>query len=212
MVARRRALRNAACGPVRYDREVENDLQTDRGANVRVRRMVLTDLEAVAEIERAAFAAGWPATAFAHELENNGLARYLVAERESADGVWRMVGFGGMWLMVDEAHVVTVAVAPEERGRGYGRLLVHALIQLAEESGMLQATLECRVSNTAARRLYRRYGFYEVGERKAYYRDNKEDAVIMTTEEFASDAFRRRFAQLRLELTELLPQARVTAG
>lgn len=178
----------------------------NRATTVRVRRMAKSDLEAVATVERASFASGWPATAFAHELANNGLARYLVLERTSA-GETCVVGFAGLWLMVDEAHVVTVAVLPVERGKGYGRLLVHALIRMAEEAGMTDATLECRVSNAPARALYREYGFYEVGTRKAYYADNREDAVIMTTEAFASAPFRTRFRQLEERLETILPGA-----
>ncbi|MCC6382095.1 MAG: ribosomal protein S18-alanine N-acetyltransferase [Dehalococcoidia bacterium] len=175
-------------------------------AAVRVRPMAERDLGAVAVVERASFANGWPATAFAHELANNGLARYVVLERTD-ELPPQIIGFAGLWLMVDEAHVVTVAVAPAERGKGYGRLLVHALVLLAEAAGMNEATLECRVSNTPARGLYREYGFYEVGTRKAYYADNREDAVIMTTEAFASAPFRTRIEALEQKLEALLPGA-----
>ena len=112
----------------------------------------------------------------------------------------RLLGFAGLWLMFDEAHVVTVAVAEADRRHGYGRILVHHLVQLAAELGMTNATLECRLSNTAARALYRDYGFYEVGERKAYYSDNHEDAVIMTTEAFATPAYQQRLKALAAKL------------
>jgi ribosomal-protein-alanine N-acetyltransferase len=110
-----------------------------------------------------------------------------------------------MWLMVDEAHVVTVAVLPSERRRGYGRALVHGLVGLAIEHGMHAATLEVRVSNAAARALYGAYGFYEVGLRKRYYSDNHEDAVIMTTEELQGPAYRTRLERLENELARRLP-------
>ncbi len=162
--------------------------------------MTADDLDAVAAVERASYTSGWPATAFAHEIEHNRLARYAVLE---ADGA--IVGFAGAWLMVDEAHVVTIAVRPDLRRAGYGRLLLHALILMARAEGMEAATLEVRVSNDAARALYRRYGFHEVGERKKYYQDNGEDAVIMTTEEFASAAYERRLEGLAADLEARWP-------
>lgn len=160
--------------------------------------MTADDVAGVLAIEQEAFTTGWPPTAFERELLHNQMARYLVLAEGS-----NLVGFAGLWLMVDEAHVVTVAVAPGARGRGYGRLLVHALIELARREGMGAATLEVRVSNEAARALYREYGFHEVGVRKRYYSDNKEDAIIMTTEEFDTEAFAQRLRKLadRLEIT-----------
>lgn len=168
----------------------------------RVRVMQPGDLAAVTAVERASYSAGWPATAFAHEIEHNRMARYLVLESEGA-----IAGFAGIWLMVDEAHVVTMAVAPGARRAGYGRLLLHGLVMMARAEGMLSATLEVRVSNEAARALYRRYGFYDVGERKKYYHDNGEDAVIMSTEEFATPAYEQRLARLGADLEGWWPGA-----
>src|SRR5512135_3101311 len=170
------------------------------GAAPRLRRMVPADVRAVMAIERASFSSGWPSTAFERELSQNEMARYVVLEDEG-----ELVGFAGLWLMLDEAHVVTVAVLPEHRGKGFGRLLVHGLLGVARESEMSVATLECRVSNTAARALYGRYGFYEVGVRKKYYSDNQEDAVIMTTELLAGGPYGRRLELLEAELVRRLP-------
>ncbi len=167
-------------------------------AAVRVRFMEIADIPAATAIERRSFAESWPETAFLRELQQNAIARYVVLESAGPDP--EMLGFAGLWLLVDEAHVVTVAVAPEHRRRGYGRLLVHALVSLAEEVGMANATLECRVSNESARALYRQYGFYEVGRRKGYYTDNHEDAVIMTTEAFDTPAYRERLERLASKL------------
>ena len=166
------------------------------------------DVPVVMAVERAAYSDGWPATAFERELTQNAMARYLVLG--DADG--RVLGFAGLWLMVDEAHVVTVAVVPEERRKGLGRVLVHGLIELAIEHGMSAATLEVRISNDAARALYREYGFYEVGTRKRYYSDNGEDAVIMTTEELASPAYQRRLERLGTELRRRFPGIDLRAG
>jgi ribosomal-protein-alanine N-acetyltransferase len=171
--------------------------------SLRLRRVTLDDLAAVRAIEAEAFADGWPPTAFEHELTKNGAARYLLLERVEEAGP-RAVGFAGLWLMLDEAHVVTVAVLPAERGRGYGRVLAHALLAIAEDAGMQQATLEVRVSNLPARALYRAYGFHDVGQRRRYYPDG-EDAVIMTTEPFASPRYRERLRELEAVLRGRFP-------
>lgn len=159
--------------------------------------MAIDDLVAVGAVERASFSAGWPKTAFQHELTNNAVARYLVLERAGT-----VVGFAGLWIMLDEAHIVTVAILPRERRRGYARRLVLALLDLAVEEGMTSATLECRVSNDAARALYRDFGFHEVGSRKRYYADNGEDAVIMTTESFGAPHHQSRIARIREVLAQ----------
>lgn len=175
---------------------------------VTLRRMTAPDVPAVIAIERASFNVGWPATAFERELSQNQMARYIVLEGDDPGTVDGLVGFAGLWLMVEEAHVVTVAVVPEQRGRGLGRLLVHALVAMAHDSGMTAATLECRVSNAAARALYGSYGFYEVGTRKRYYSDNHEDAIIMTTESLATTSYIERYARLEAKLEALLPGVR----
>ena len=188
----------------RYDRAVEaGETETTTSAAV-VRAMRPADVPAVIAVERLSFAVGWPHTAFERELSTNAMARYIVLEAPAA-GVSGLAGFGGIWLMVDEAHIVTVAVVPEQRGRGFGRLLVHGLVSLARQNAMDVATLECRVSNTEARALYADYGFYEVGLRKRYYADNGEDAVIMTTESLTSPAYVRRLERLEDKLRTLLP-------
>jgi ribosomal-protein-alanine N-acetyltransferase len=187
--------------PVVYHRRVDTRTTT-REATVEIRAMTVADVPGVMEIERQAFTSGWPPTAFRRELEHNALARYMVLLE---DGM--LAGFTGLWLMVDEAHVVTVAVSPERQQRGYGRLLVHALLEVARREGMAAATLECRVSNAVARHLYGEFGFWEVSVRKRYYSDNKEDAVIMTTEEFQSEAFQRRIDGLLKALETKVPGA-----
>lgn len=168
---------------------------------MRFSMMTAADVDEVMAVERQAYEMGWPATAFERELTQNPMARYVVLKQPTGE----VAGFAGMWLMVDEAHVVTVAVLPGERRRGYGRALVHGLVELAIEHGMKAATLEVRVSNAAARALYGAYGFYEVGRRKRYYSDNHEDAVIMTTEELQSPAYRTRLERLESELARRLP-------
>jgi ribosomal-protein-alanine N-acetyltransferase len=157
--------------------------------------MTLDDIPAVVALEGRAMNEGWHPGAYAHELEHNGAARYLVAESEGV-----VAGFAGLWLQFDQAHVVTVAVEPAMQRKGIGSLLVLALLSVAEEAGMEDATLEVRTSNVAARALYRGFGFFEVGVRKKYYLDNGEDAVIMTTEAIASDGYKRRVAKMREDI------------
>jgi len=161
----------------------------------RIEPMALGDLDAVQEIERRSFRTPWPAHAYRTELETNRLASYLVAR---LDG--RVVGYGGMWLMVDEAHVTTFAVDPEYRRRHVGERLLLALLDLAVDRRAHAATLEVRLSNLAARRLYEKYGFRPVGLRPRYYSDDNEDALIMTTEPLAEAAMRERIARLRAAL------------
>lgn len=143
--------------------------------------MTLDDIPQIVALEARAMNEGWHPGAYEHELKNNGAARYIVGEREG-----EIIGFAGLWLQFDQAHVVTVAVDPVHQRQGYGSLLVRELLRIAEDEGMEDATLEVRDSNASARALYRKFGFWEVGVRKRYYLDNHEDAVIMTTKAFAA--------------------------
>jgi len=110
------------------------------------------------------------------------------------------VAYGGIWLMVDEAHVTTFAVDPRYRRRRIGERLLLALLDLARDRQAREATLEVRLSNLPARRLYEKYGFRPVGIRPRYYSDNQEDALIMTTEPLELPAMAGRIARLRAEL------------
>lgn len=111
-----------------------------------------------------------------------------------------IVGYGGLWLTVDDAHVTTIAVEPSQRGKGLGELLLNALIDHAYDLGADQITLEVRVSNVTAQRLYLKYGFQPAGTRTRYYTDNGEDALIMWTDPLASPAYKTRLAELRRQL------------
>lgn len=157
-----------------------------------VDRMKVEDLPAVHVIEREAFSTPWPAHAYRNELENNRLAHYIVARCGD-----EIVGFAGVWLLVDEAHVTTFATRRAWRRRGIGERLLLALLDLAVARGAHEATLEVRPSNTAARRLYEKYGFKVVGVRPRYYSDNNEDALIMTTPELEGRPMKERIAELR---------------
>jgi len=157
--------------------------------------MRLEDLEQVQRIELASFSTPWPSNAYRSELETNRLASYLVAR---IDG--RIVGYGGMWLMVDEAHITTFAIHPGWRRQGIGERLLLAFLDLARDRHAREATLEVRLSNLPARRLYEKYGFRPVGLRPRYYSDNNEDALIMTTEPLSDPRLRERLERLRAAL------------
>jgi len=143
--------------------------------------LTIADLKEVAKIEVVSFAAPWPTSAYTTELTTNRLARYIGARLRGT-----LVGFGGIWLMVDEAHVTTMAVLPAHRRTGIATALLLELLQEARRGGARVATLDVRVSNHDAQRLYHAFGFVEVGRRIRYYDDNGEDALVMTTAELES--------------------------
>jgi ribosomal-protein-alanine N-acetyltransferase len=118
----------------------------------------------------------------------------------SPQSPYSIVGYGGLWLNVDEAHVTTIAVAPEYRGRGIGELLLNGLIDQALTLNTDLLTLEVRVSNIVAQQLYLKYGFRPSGTRPRYYTDNGEDALIMWTESLRSAAYQERLRKLREQL------------
>lgn len=148
-------------------------------APVRIASMAIGDIPAVQEIERLSFRSPWPDYALEQELNGNRLARYVVAR--APDATATIVAFAGVWLMVDDAHVTTFGVHPSWRRRGVGRQLLLAVADLARELGARRLTLEVRASNTAAQALYAAFGFEVAGRRVAYYTDDGEDALIMTT-------------------------------
>src|SRR5579859_6235712 len=159
--------------------------------------MTLDDIPAVQGVERASFPVPWPANAFRHELTQNRNARYIVArEREG------IVGYAGLWLMVDEAHITTFAVLPDHRRQRIGERMLQRLFDIADQMGAEWLTLEVRVSNLAAQSLYEKYGFRRAGVRRRYYSDYNEDALIMWTDRIKDRAVRERLAQLKRALDE----------
>ena len=139
-----------------------------------IRRMTLNDLDAVTAIEAATFPIPWSRDSFRQELERNVAARYLVAEMDG-----QVVGYAGAWIILDESHITNIAIEESRRGLGYGRALTTALMQYLSNLGAAYATLEVRRSNLRAQNLYKSLGFVELGVRKRYYEDNREDALIM---------------------------------
>jgi ribosomal-protein-alanine N-acetyltransferase len=118
-------------------------------------------------------------------------------EKEPQPAREYILGFAGLWLMAGEAHITNIAVRESYRRRGMGELLLIALIDLALELGAHLMTLEVRASNTTAQSLYAKYGFIEVGLRRGYYTDNREDGVLMTIEDITSAPVRANLQRLR---------------
>jgi len=162
-----------------------------------VDRMTVDDLIAVHVIERESFSTPWPAQAYREEIEHNRLAHYIVARSGNS-----IVGFAGIWLLVDEAHITTFATRSAWRRQGIGERLLAALLDLALARGAKEATLEVRPSNIPAKRLYEKFGFKVVGVRPRYYSDNNEDALIMTTDSLDGRPMKDRLAELRTALAE----------
>jgi ribosomal-protein-alanine N-acetyltransferase len=115
-----------------------------------------------------------------------------------------IVGYAGLWLMTDEAHITTIAVDPDFQGNGLGELLVVSLIDRAKQIGARWLTLEVRVSNDVAQKLYEKYTFKEMGIRRRYYSDNGEDALVMWTDPIDSDTFQSTLLHNREALTRRL--------
>jgi [ribosomal protein S18]-alanine N-acetyltransferase len=115
-----------------------------------------------------------------------------------------IVAFSGLWHMVNEAHITTIAAHPDYRGRGVGELMLSSMIERAYAVHARYVTLEVRVSNYVAQNLYRKYGFSQTGVRRRYYSDNHEDAFVMSTENITGDGYRERFAELQARLTARL--------
>lgn len=137
------------------------------------RSMKASDIDGVYEVEKSAFVDHWSISAIKKELKN-ALARYLVAIEDD-----QIVGYIGSWYIIDEAHITNVAVHKNHRGKHIGDRLMSSFIEKCEEDGIDSITLEVRQSNDIAKNLYKKYGFKVGGIRKEYYKDNKEDAIIM---------------------------------
>ena len=161
--------------------------------------MTINDIDDVQVVERASFPVPWPANAFRHELTQNKNAHYIVAREGD-----RIVGYAGLWLSLDEAHITTFAVLPDYRRRKIGERMLVALFDKSAKLGAEWMTLEVRASNLAAQKLYEKYGFRPAGIRRRYYSDNNEDAIIMWTDRLKDRSVRDRLARLRaaLEATE----------
>lgn len=139
-----------------------------------IRRMREKDLDRIMEVEKAAFTTPWSRESFLLEINKNQLARYFIAE---VDGL--VVGYGGIWLILDEGHITNIAVDKEYRRLGIGKRILEELIGLCKECNVVAMTLEVRQNNEPAKNLYKEYEFIEYGIRPNYYADVNQDAIVM---------------------------------
>lgn len=194
----------------------------------KIRPMRREDVDQVVEIDKEAFPTQWPPTNYRNELRNH-LARYIVVyqekdlvnSKESPTGLFAtirrwfggsdlhdalkedyIIGFAGCWIMADENHITEIAVREPFRYLGIGQLMMITLIEIGIELKTILATLEVRVSNTPAQKLYEKLDFEVVGLRKRYYNDNHEDALIMTNNKINSPEFQSEVARIKLNLTK----------
>jgi [ribosomal protein S18]-alanine N-acetyltransferase len=161
-------------------------------ATIGLRTFTSDDIVAAEEIERAVYPQPWSTGVFADELGQDNRV-YLALE---VDG--HLAGYGGLMLVVDEAHITTVVVAPQHRQGRLGTRLMMGLVDAAVDHGARSLTLEVRTSNLAAQALYRRFGMAPVGVRKQYYRD--EDALIMWVHDIDTDDYAARLDAIREDL------------
>lgn len=189
--------------------------------------LTLDDLDVVMALERICFKDPWTRRMYLTDLTENELATYRALRLPLGDAAWQIangklreaaagqafsgapaasgpiLAYGGFWLMVDEAHIATIATRPEWRGCGLGALLMLELLDRAIEQGARTSTLEVRAGNISAQRLYEKLGYAIAGQRRRYYR-NGEDGLLMTTPELTAPAMQARLAAARLDaLTKL---------
>lgn len=199
-----------------------------------IESMRVEDIPEVVEIEQICFATPWPASAYRRELQNTSSTRYVVVrqleneseaptdteppfldrlmshldntrpDKPSPATANPVVGYAGLWMMMDEAHITTIGVHPLYRGKRLGELMLVGLIDIAMQLGSSWLTLEVRVSNNVAQNLYRKYYFDVKGVRRKYYTDNDEDAYVMWTDNITTPEYRQRYYQTKRELLDSL--------
>jgi ribosomal-protein-alanine N-acetyltransferase len=145
--------------------------------NFSIRKMTVDDVPAAAALDRISFSLPWPERSFHFEVSNNPASRCWVAE---VDG--RIVGMIVAWLFVDEVHIATLATHPDFRRQGIAQELLKHTLRYTYDEGAVSSFLEVRESNLAAQAMYRKFGYENTGRRKRYYKDNDEDAILMTLE------------------------------
>jgi ribosomal-protein-alanine N-acetyltransferase len=169
--------------------------ESDAPRRLQIEPMAQPDLSAVLKIESLSFSTAWPPNAFMNEIRDNKLAHYFVGR---LDG--RIVAYGGIWVILEDSHVTTIAVHPEYRGMKLGEEMLLKLLDEAIAHGASWITLEVRESNTVAQRLYRKYGFTTVSTRRGYYSDNGENALVMWAGNLKGELYDARLRVLRATL------------
>ncbi len=159
--------------------------------DIRIRPMTLDDIQKVHEIDLLSFSMPWSERSFRFEVSGNPSSRPWVAEIVEAGGQPVLAGLIVIWLIIDEAHIGTFAVHPDYRRKGVGRRMLAVSLLQAQKEGAKTALLEVRRGNASAQALYREFGFEIAGVRPRYYRDNNEDALLLTLSELRPDRLQR---------------------
>lgn len=142
--------------------------------SLQIRRAIPADIEGLVNIEEKCFTSPWSRESIFNDLENNPCARYLVCEYNN-----ELIGYAGIWIILDEGHITNIAILPEFRSLGIGKILFQCLLEYASNLGVSYTTLEVRQSNLLAQKMYKSMNFFHVHTRKKYYEDNGEDAYLM---------------------------------
>jgi [ribosomal protein S18]-alanine N-acetyltransferase len=153
------------------------------------------DIPRVLHVESLCFSTPWPRNAFHNELNDNKLAHYFVGRFED-----EIIAYGGLWVVLEDAHITTVAVVPEQQRKRFGEQMLVRLIEESIARGARWITLEVRESNEAAQNLYKKYGFTVVSTRRGYYSDNDENALVMWAGNLKSDIYQNRLRALKESL------------
>ena len=149
--------------------------------NAIIRRMKIEDLNQVIEIDHSSFSLPWPERSFRFEITENPVAHCWVTEEDG-----RIVCFLVLWLIIDEAHIATLATRADQRRNGFGTALMSHALKVAASRGAQSAYLEVRAGNLIAQEMYLKMGFVETDRRPRYYKDNDEDAILMTLKSIQS--------------------------
>jgi ribosomal-protein-alanine N-acetyltransferase len=184
-------------GPFSFDKRRDLGMSKYVVFMIKIEKMTPADIDAVLKLEKACFGDKWTSTPFASELERPDCSYFVVREGSN------VIGYSGCWLILEELHITIMAVHPEQRRKKIGQRLLIKLLQEGNSNGAKWATLEVKASNIEAQRLYEKFGFTVKGRRKQYYQQDREDALIMWTEEIESPDYRQRMDIIENELLKI---------
>lgn len=163
---------------------------------VKIRNMIADDLDRIIEIEEKAYGSHhWPKSSFFEELNNKLSHYYVLINSENV-----LVGYAGCWHVLEECHITNIAIDSDYYRKKYGETLLKKIIDDCLKSKIKYITLEVRVSNKPAISLYEKYGFTSFGQRKGYYQDNNEDALIMWTKNIFFDEYQEIYKKVTKDL------------
>ncbi|PWB50223.1 MAG: ribosomal-protein-alanine N-acetyltransferase [Anaerolineales bacterium] len=153
--------------------------------------MTLADIPQVHAIDALSFSLPWPENSYRFELTENPSTLALIAELTTPNDAQTIIGMSVTWLIIDEAHIATIAIHPEYRGHGYGKQLLRETLRQSIQRGAVLAALEVRENNLIAQQMYLEFGFEIVGRRFKYYKDNDEDALLMSLTKMRPESLTR---------------------